>query len=187
MTGLIKSWSQDPESGSSQNCINPFWLAKTPLVTAKMPVTHHRDFVHQLRVLLVFFEFNTLICILMERQRRTHLNPPPLPAIQPPAQPQPQPAPRRRRKPPYPSPFKDKKKMLHQPLTNLIHTDIPRYQNFVRMPPVFFDHQFRKPLEVGLKLAITLRHLANGETYTSLQYHWLIGRTAICKFVPQVC
>ena len=48
---------------------------------------------------LVFIEFNILICILMEIQRRTHLNPAPSPAIQPPAQPQPQPAPKRRRKP----------------------------------------------------------------------------------------
>ena len=30
-------------------------------------------------------------------------------------------------------------------------------------------------------------HLSTGETYTSLQYHWRVGRTTICKFVPQVC
>ena len=46
---------------------------------------------------------------------------------------------------------------------------------------------FRKPLEVRLKLAVTLRHLSTGESYTSLQYHWRVGRTTICKFVPQVC
>ena len=46
---------------------------------------------------------------------------------------------------------------------------------------------FRKPLEVGLKLAVTLRHLSTGESYTSLQYQWRVGRTTICKFVPQVC
>ena len=44
---------------------------------------------------------------------------------------------------------------------------------------------FRKT--VGLKLAITLRHLATGETYMPLQYHWLVGQTTICKFVPKVC
>ena len=45
----------------------------------------------------------------------------------------------------------------------------------------------RKPLEVSLKLAVTLRHLSTGESYTSLQYQWRVGRTTICKFVPQVC
>ena len=36
-------------------------------------------------------------------------------------------------------------------------------------------------------MAVTLRHLSTGESYTSLQYHWRVGRTTICKFVPQVC
>ena len=44
-----------------------------------------------------------------------------------------------------------------------------------------------KPLEVGLKLTTTLRHLATVETYTFLQYHWLVGRTNICKFILQIC
>ena len=69
------------------------------------------------------------------------------------------------------------------------------------MEPTFFDliedritshlrkpiTNFSKPLEVGLKLAVTLRYLSTGENYTSLQYQWRVGRTTICKFVPQVC
>ena len=84
---------------------------------------------------------------------------------------------------------------------DLIHSDIPGYQNFVRIPPAFFnlikDHihhhikksvtKFRMPLDVWLKLAIMLRHLATGETYSSLQHNWLVHQTTICKFVPQVC
>ena len=31
------------------------------------------------------------------------------------------------------------------------------------------------------------RYLATGETYTSVQYHWLVGPTTICKFIPVVC
>ena len=46
---------------------------------------------------------------------------------------------------------------------------------------------FKKPLEVRLKLAVTLRHLSTGESYYLLQYHWRVGRTTLCKFVPQVC
>ena len=40
---------------------------------------------------------------------------------------------------------------------------------------------------MGLKLAVILRHLSTGESYASLQYHWRVGRSTICKFVPQVC
>ena len=142
----------------------------------------------------------------MERQRRTHLNVAPSPVIQPPAQPYPQPAPRRKRKPlnPWVIPSilqRQEKGCTNNLLADLIHTNIPGYQNFVRMPPAFFDlirehihhcikksvANFRKPLEVRLKMAVILRHLVTGETYTSLQYHWLVGHTTICKFVPQVC
>ena len=86
-------------------------------------------------------------------------------------------------------------------LDDLIATDLPGYRNFPRMELAFFDlieerinphlrkseTNFRKPLEVGLKLAVTLRHLSTGECYTSLQYHWRVGRTIICKFIPKVC
>ena len=86
-------------------------------------------------------------------------------------------------------------------LDKLITSDIPGYRNFTRMEPAFFDlieeritphlrksiTNFRYPLEVGLKLAVTLRHLSTRESYTSLQYHWRVGRLTICKYVPQVC
>ena len=127
------------------------------------------------------------------------------PAIQPPAQPQPQPAPRRRRKPPNPWVMpcllqRQEKGCYSNLLATLIHTDITGYLNFVRIPPAFLDlieecihhsikksvTNFRKPLEVGLKLTITLIRLATGETYTSMQYHWFVGCITICKFDPQL-
>ena len=88
--------------------------------------------------------------------------------------------------------------LLDKLITTVI---IPGYRNFTRMEPAFSDlieesitphlrvstTNFRKPLEVGLKLAITLRHSSTGKSYTSLQYNWEVGRTTICKFVPQVC
>ena len=89
LTGLIKSWSQDPQLELSQHYRNSLWL---PLAAK-----HNRDSIHQLKVLLVFIEFNIVICILMGRQRRMHLNPAASPSLQTP-QPPPQPAPRRRRK-----------------------------------------------------------------------------------------
>ena len=65
----------------------------------------------------------------------------------------------------------------------------PRIPEFCQDAPAFFDlikecihHRikksvtnFRKPLEVGLKLAKTLRHLVTGETYTSSHITgWLV-------------
>ena len=36
-------------------------------------------------------------------------------------------------------------------------------------------------------MKVTLRHLSTQESYTLLQYQWRVGRSTICKFVPQVC
>ena len=117
-----------------------------------------------------------------------------------PAQPEPPPQPRRRRRKPQ-NPWvmpwilqREERGCYRTLLDELITIDIPGYRNFTRMEPgKNYPHlrksetNFRKPLEVGLKLAVTLRHLSTGETYTSLQYHWRVGRTSICKFVPKVC
>ena len=143
---------------------------------------------------------------MIGRQRRTHLNQTPPLAPQPPLQLQRHPAARRRKNPPNPwvMPWilqKQDRGCYSNLVADLIHIDIPGYQNFVSLPPAFFNlikecihHRikksftnFGKPLEVGLKLVIMLRHLVTGATYTSLQYHWLVGRTTICKFVHQVC
>ena len=109
----------------------------------------------------------------------------------------------RRRKPPNPWVMqwihqRQEKGCYSNLLADLIETDILGYQNFVRMPPAFLTSSrniytttsrsqslvFRKPLEVEVKLAITLRHLATGETYTSLQSLRLVGCTTVCKFDP---
>ena len=140
------------------------------------------------RVLLFFIEFNILIFIMICRQKRTHLNPGPAP--------QPAPGEEESHNTPgsCPGSFKNKKKRCYNSLlADLIHTDIPGYQNFVRMAPAFFDFirkcihhhikksatNFRKPLEVGLKLAIILRHLATGETYTLRITGWLTEPPAV--------
>ena len=38
-----------------------------------------------------------------------------------------------------------------------------------------------------VKLAVTLRHLATGDSYTTLQYAFMVARPTIEKFVPEVC
>ena len=107
----------------------------------------------------------------------------------------PPPPPRRRRKPqnPWVLPWilqREERGCYRTLLDELISSDIPGYRNFTRMEPAFFHlieeritphlrksiTNFRQPLEVGLKLAVTLRHLSTGESYTSLQYHWKVWK-----------
>ena len=40
---------------------------------------------------------------------------------------------------------------------------------------------------LGEKLALTIRYLATGESYTSLSYQFRVGRSTISKFLPEVC
>ena len=44
-----------------------------------------------------------------------------------------------------------------------------------------------EPLSPGLKLAVTLRHLASGDSYPALEYAFRVARLTINKFVPEVC
>ena len=45
----------------------------------------------------------------------------------------------------------------------------------------------REPLEPGIKLAITLRYLATGDSYHSLAFACRVPHNTISLFVPQVC
>ncbi|XP_068238487.1 putative nuclease HARBI1 [Palaemon carinicauda] len=45
----------------------------------------------------------------------------------------------------------------------------------------------REPLQVGLKLAVTLLFLATGSSYQSLQYSFRVEASTICKFIPEIC
>ena len=47
--------------------------------------------------------------------------------------------------------------------------------------------RLRKPLDPEEKLAVTLRFLATGESYSSLSYQYRISTSAISCFVPDVC
>ena len=46
---------------------------------------------------------------------------------------------------------------------------------------------YRAPISVGEKLALTIRYLATGESYTSLSCQFRVGRSTISKFIPEVC
>lgn len=46
---------------------------------------------------------------------------------------------------------------------------------------------YSKPLEVGLKVALTLRYLATGHQYADLEYQFYVAKNTINKFLPKVC
>ena len=52
-------------------------------------------------------------------------------------------------------------------------------------PPQEVSHQFQEAN--GSRNKASNNAKTPGETYTSLQYHWLSGKSTIWKFVPQVC
>ena len=78
---------------------------------------------------------------------------------------------------------------------------LPGFTIFMRMTPEFFEMiktrlelclarqatNYRAPISVGEKLALTVRYLATGESYTSLSCQFRVGRSTISKFLPEVC
>ena len=79
--------------------------------------------------------------------------------------------------------------------------DPASFCNFLRMPPPMFDELllrigpritkahsfFRDPIEPGLKLALTLRHLASGNSYSSMKFAWRVPHNTVSVFVREVC
>ena len=85
-------------------------------------------------------------------------------------------------------------------MAELYATDIPGFTNYMRMFPEFFEMiktrlepllarqatNYRAPISVGEKLALTIRYLATGESYTSLSCQFRVDRSTISKFLPEV-
>ncbi|XP_062584031.1 putative nuclease HARBI1 [Saccostrea cucullata] len=74
------------------------------------------------------------------------------------------------------------------------------FLNYMRMPPVMFyellqritpriqkSECYRRPLEPGLKLAITIRYIVTGNSYKNLQYSFRVAHNTISMFIPEVC
>lgn len=72
--------------------------------------------------------------------------------------------------------------------------------NYIRVPPAIFyellqritpriqkSERYRRPLEHGLRLAITLRYIVTGNSYKSLQYSFRVAHNTIALFIPEVC
>ena len=86
-------------------------------------------------------------------------------------------------------------------MSELRDEDMAAFMNFVRLEPAMFqellvrlspriskqDTWYRKALEPGLKVAITLRHLATGDSYKSLMYGFRVADNTISLIVREVC
>lgn len=75
------------------------------------------------------------------------------------------------------------------------------YANFLKLSPELYENllqmvsskiakketHFRLPISVEDKLSLTLRFLATGDSYTSLQYLFRISKQSISIIIPKVC
>ena len=88
-----------------------------------------------------------------------------------------------------------------QLMRELEHHDVPAFIRYLRFQPEMFhemEHRLhnpcsrvftfmRRPLEVGERIAITLRYLATGETFRSLAFSFRLGNATVSRLIPQVC
>ena len=91
--------------------------------------------------------------------------------------------------------------MYDQLMVELRNEDHASFTNFLRMPPEMFDELlarvipritkqytfYRDPLEPGMKLALTLRHLASGNKYASMKFGWRVPHNTQSIVVREVC
>ena len=96
---------------------------------------------------------------------------------------------------------RDRKGAYNNIISELKLNDREHYRRYLRMDIAAFEElvklvtptlqkkctRLRKPLSVEEKLACTLRFLATGESYSSLQYQFRISKAAISLFIPEVC
>jgi len=86
-------------------------------------------------------------------------------------------------------------------LHDLNKEDGVNFNNFCRMSSSTFnnllkmispsiekqDTNYRKAIPANERLAITLRYLATGDSYTSLAYTFKVSRQIISRIIPEVC
>lgn len=91
--------------------------------------------------------------------------------------------------------------MYDQLMVELRNEDHASFVNFMRMSPAMFDELLARvgprlskqntickdALEPGLKLALTLRHLASGNKYASMKFGWRVPHNTMSIVVREVC
>ena len=159
-----------------------------------MPPFNGRQIQQQLRPFLVFIQLHIMMYLLFLRGPQQPAPPPQPPAARQRA---------RRIHIMWVRPWllqREETGAYHNIMADLYATDIPRFTNYMRMTLEFFEMiktrlkphlasqatNFRAPISVGEKLALTIRYLATGESYTSLFCQFRVGRSTISKFLPEV-
>ncbi len=88
-----------------------------------------------------------------------------------------------------------------QLMVELRREDPRTFKKFLSMPTEMYDELFervrhrlwkqhcwyREPLDPGLKLAATLRHLVSGAKYSDMQYSWRVAENSLSVVVREVC
>ena len=91
--------------------------------------------------------------------------------------------------------------MYDQLMVELRKGDYSSFTNFLCMLPTMFDKLlvrvhpritknltfYRSPLEPGMNLTMTLRHLASGNKYASMNFGWRVPNTTQSLVVREVC
>ena len=108
---------------------------------------------------------------------------------------------RKRRKSIWVKPWLQRMHLREHLMREFHAEDVTSLTNFMKMEPQAFhkiltriapriskrDTNYRKALTSGLKLAITLRFLATGNSYKSLQCGFRVAHNSICEFILAVC
>ena len=91
--------------------------------------------------------------------------------------------------------------LYHRLMAELRNEDPTAFHNFMRMPVAMYDElvdrltarltrettNYRANLEPGLKVALTLRHLASGAKYRDMEFAWRVPHNTISIVVREVC
>ena len=143
-----------------------------------MPPFNERQLQQQLTGFLVSIQLHIMMYLLFLRRPQ---QPPPAPPPPPPARQRPG-----RRHNMWVRPW-----LLQREERGAYHNMTPEFFEMIntRLEPHVARQatNYRAPISVGEKFALTIRYLATRESYTSLSCQFRVGRSTISKFLPEVC